>query len=367
MIVRFIEEDRLVVVFTTNGANGAGVPAGGSAGQILAKSSGVDYETEWIDPPSSVLGFGQIAFGDLITGEITGNGYFRTDGAGTMFGSTDIPYLKLLDGIGAYLGYNLGASNNSHAFLGNNIARITSGRIQLFSSETATDMAFRLDAAGIRLGKISTMGSANTLPVEWDLNGNTTVKWRDGGTHIIANSNALWLNATTIAGSNYTLAATAFTTLINAPSNITMSVNGSLVLDASNILYATPISVSSGSPTVFMFRLPGNTGQTAGAETIGWLFNGATNSIQHATGAIATQRDFLISARTHRFVGASTITDAGTLVVSGPPLAGTNATITNPYSLWSQSGRVRLQGLPTSSAGLQSGELWNDSGTLKIV
>ena len=34
----------------TNGQDGVGVPAGGSAGQVLAKSSGTDYATEWVTP-----------------------------------------------------------------------------------------------------------------------------------------------------------------------------------------------------------------------------------------------------------------------------------------------------------------------------
>lgn len=31
------------------GADGVGVPAGGSAGQVLSKASGTDYDTEWVD------------------------------------------------------------------------------------------------------------------------------------------------------------------------------------------------------------------------------------------------------------------------------------------------------------------------------
>jgi hypothetical protein len=33
-----------------NGTNGVGVPAGGATGQILAKASGTDYDTVWVDP-----------------------------------------------------------------------------------------------------------------------------------------------------------------------------------------------------------------------------------------------------------------------------------------------------------------------------
>lgn len=31
------------------GANGLGVPSGGTAGQVLAKASGTNYDTEWVD------------------------------------------------------------------------------------------------------------------------------------------------------------------------------------------------------------------------------------------------------------------------------------------------------------------------------
>jgi hypothetical protein len=39
----------------------------------------------------------------------------------------------------------------------------------------------------------------------------------------------------------------------------------------------------------------------------------------------------------------------------------------NPAKLLHVNGTVRLQGLPTSATGLSAGDIWNDSGTLKIV
>lgn len=44
-----------------NGANGQGVPAGGTEGQVLAKSSATDYTTEWIDAPTGGGGNSVIA------------------------------------------------------------------------------------------------------------------------------------------------------------------------------------------------------------------------------------------------------------------------------------------------------------------
>lgn len=36
------------------GADGAGVPAGGTTGQLLAKTSGTDFDTQWVSPQITV-------------------------------------------------------------------------------------------------------------------------------------------------------------------------------------------------------------------------------------------------------------------------------------------------------------------------
>ena len=101
-------------------------------------------------------------------------------------------------------------------------------------------------------------------------------------------------------------------------------------------LTLTPVVQTSGAIKGFAFTGPLNTGQSSGVEisSFGWTTTGR----QWATGAIGTQREFLITAPTYSFVGASTITNAGTFVVAGAPIAGTNATITNAYALWVQGG-----------------------------
>ena len=63
----------------------------------------------------------------------------------------------------------------------------------------------------------------------------------------------------------------------------------------------------------------------------------------------------------------TTYTAAASLFVAGAPTANTNVTITNAYAIYTAGGRINFQGLPTSSAGLQAGTLWNDAGTLKVA
>lgn len=66
------------------------------------------------------------------------------------------------------------------------------------------------------------------------------------------------------------------------------------------------------------------------------------------------------------FGGASTVTNAATLAISGAPAAGTNATITNPYALWVESGLSRFDGrinTVNSDASNPNIQAQNDTGT----
>ena len=65
------------------------------------------------------------------------------------------------------------------------------------------------------------------------------------------------------------------------------------------------------------------------------------------------------AARAATFLGEDTSATkyAGTFLDSGG----------NPIASFRNDKHVLMPGLPTSAAGLASGELWNDSGTLKVV
>ena len=52
------------------GATGPGVPTGGTAGQILAKTSNANYDTSWIAAPSGGGGGGPITIADLPAGSV---------------------------------------------------------------------------------------------------------------------------------------------------------------------------------------------------------------------------------------------------------------------------------------------------------
>ena len=159
---------------------------------------------------------------------------------------------------------------------------------------------------------------------------------------------AIYLSQTTPSNTNYNIAGDSTFSIINSPLAVA-NTNAVYIAHASTLNYTffpnrisfTPTATVSGATDVFNFTTPASTNQTLSTETIGVRFN-MSASIQHATGAITTQRDFVIDARTHSFVGASTITTAATLAISAAPIAGTNATITNGYALWLQSGSMLI-------------------------
>ena len=104
------------------------------------------------------------------------------------------------------------------------------------------------------------------------------------------------------------------------------------------------VTATAGSaPIPFRFTDAAYSALTASTEMTSVTFNLAQTKT-FAAGALATQRAFRIRAPTYAFAGASTITTASTLSISGPPVAGTNATITNPYSLYVESGTTWFNG-----------------------
>jgi hypothetical protein len=105
----------------------------------------------------------------------------------------------------------------------------------------------------------------------------------------------------------------------------------------------TPGVATTGSPSQLLVTGGAHTTLTASAEAIDINFNLA-RTVQFATGALTTQRAFVVQAPTYGFVGASTITDAATFAITGAPVTGTNATITNAYALWVQAGLSRFDG-----------------------
>lgn len=138
------------------------------------------------------------------------------------------------------------------------------------------------------------------------------------------------------------------------------TINGATIISA-------PVR-NSGVASYLQVITPADTTLTASTESIGAQFGGnlsaASVTRQWSTGALTTQRENVFVAPTYSFVGASTLTTAATVAISGAPVAGTNATITNPLALWVQGGSSRFDVNGALSApGVSAIGTWITGGT----
>jgi hypothetical protein len=108
---------------------------------------------------------------------------------------------------------------------------------------------------------------------------------------------------------------------------------------------------TSTSAAHFIYTGIGDTTLTASTEVNAQFWNNAAASRQHSTGALATQRDFLINGATDTFVGASTLTNGATLGVALKS-CGTNGTCTNESGLYIPSAAIT--GTVTNSYGVNA-------------
>ena len=96
---------------------------------------------------------------------------------------------------------------------------------------------------------------------------------------------------------------------------------------------------NSGSPNVLVLNGGAHTTLAGGVEASDAVFNFA-RTVQFNTGALTLQRAAYLAAPTYAFVGASTLTTAVTWQITGAPVAGTNATVTNAVALKISGGAV---------------------------
>ena len=111
----------------------------------------------------------------------------------------------------------------------------------------------------------------------------------------------------------------------------------------------TQAAATAGVPTAFTVTGGAHTTLLASTELIDIDFDMA-RTVEWATGAITTQRFAVFQAPTLAFVGASTVTTAATVAVTGAPVAGTNATITLPLAFWVQAGKMLMGSASQSTA-----------------
>jgi hypothetical protein len=218
------------------------------------------------------------------------------------------------------------------------------------AASSAVGSAFLLRAFTPTLGSSSTITNAFGLRIENIGATGVTNAW---GIDIAAQSGG--------SGSNVGL-RNAGTTLLTNTTASTSTSSGALVVSggvgvAKEVYVGTTLKLANTSQSVTAWGDIGAQLSVAGAvitdtSSSGTVSRAVVNSI--AASALAAS-------------STTTYTQAASLFVAGAPTANTNVTITNAYAIYTAGGRINFQGLPTSSAGLQAGTLWNDGGTLKIA
>ena len=129
------------------------------------------------------------------------------------------------------------------------------------------------------------------------------------------------------------------------------------IMNAKGDITSAPSIRTTGSPTLFTITGPAHTTLTASTEASDVNWNLA-RTVQFATGLPTTQRAIRIQAPTYAVSSGSTMTTGVTFDISGAPIAGTNATITNKYALRVNTGTdTGVAGVFKANSGTQSGNL----------
>lgn len=150
---------------------------------------------------------------------------------------------------------------------------------------------------------------------------------------------ALWLGTNTRTDTNYTLGGEGSNTILRAPNGdiIFRVVNTTIASLSSQFVQFNP---NPRNGTSFIFTIPTAAGMTASTERVGYQINGGSKLWD--AGNLPLQRNLHLTTQTISFTSASTVTDAyGSFFEA--PTAGTNATITNAYSLGT-NGKAKFGG-----------------------
>lgn len=179
-------------------------------------------------------------------------------------------------------------------------------QIDTSASNSVTGLQISSGAAGAGV-TVSTIGNGSNEKLILSALGNSNVQLRSGGGNIALAPNA---------SDRYTFGNTSFT--------------------------LTPGAVSGGTVAGFVYTPGADTAltTTVGVPDVDFAID---RTKQWASGTVALQKFIRFRQPTMSFIGASTCTDAATFYIDGAPVAGTNATITNPWALF-VNGATKITG-----------------------
>ena len=302
--------DELLLPAALNFVDASVAPPTSNTGDIYVLSSGGSVHVDW--------------------GSVSVNDWVRYDGASWNSitpQKSSLCYNENLDALNSFNGLAWVALGGDSIYTAD--STIGSGRIATLT-DTLTFDGGTVNIQGANTSSTSTalaIYDGYTIPAKlFDVRNNGDIYISNDGT----NHSKFFANGDVALGSD---------TIIGVQAGICLHKN-TLIKSESNLSSNTAFQVvDTGNSSIF--RLLGN-------KTL--LFRG----------------DSPVSTETISLQGSTLIKGEGT--TTGTILAlCDNDTIPNKKVEFFDNGQVSFYNLPTSSAGLSSGDLWNDSGTLKIV
>lgn len=195
----------------------------------------------------------------------------------------------------------------------------------------------------INIGSVA--GTPSTLATNGDMwydSTNNDFRGRVNGTSV----SFLWNAITTATNTQVPFYGNALgfitqSSLFTFTSGTTLLTTGSLLLNQA--------SAATQSQNILAVTAQTLTSQTA-SETIDVNFNSTNTVTFTGSTGFATQRGVVFQPRTYAFASATgTLTDTATVAISGAPIKGANAALTNTHGLLIQAGAVSTA---TNSYGL---------------
>ena len=159
-----------------------------------------------------------------------------------------------------------------------------------------------------------------------------------------------------VTGSPITAAGTIGLTTTGTQYNALYMSDANTVSSGTNVLIGNGVSdlqitrptpASTGAKDYLQITAAADTGLTASTEVS--LLSITAGTRTWSAGTISLQREVAVTQPTYAFATSSTITNAATVGISGAPVRGTNALITNAHGLLIGAGAV---GTATNSYGL---------------
>lgn len=170
----------------------------------------------------------------------------------------------------------------------------------------------------------------------------------------IYNSNGTLASNRTISAGGFTLAIepiTTFTTAVgltrSANDLVSININNTNTGIFSSAGYAVSSDSSAGSGTLYKYSSTGSGAGTGTGASDFILSNATAGNLVLKNGSTSGDVRVLTNA------GVAMVVNSAGKVLIGTSTAGTS--------------KLRITGLPTSSAGLSSGDVWSNSGVLTIV